>query len=126
MACRPNDIEQISLGHFDCQKFLNETYNSKDRAGLRVKKIISYNGVSESMEISDYDLKEDMKILGKVNINNPNWIGKYDVDSTIIENILHKVNYTSLDPKLSVKTLEVNYNKGMVIGYEATYEKNHC
>ena len=110
----------ITIDLFDTEAFLAAEFDGVKQRNIT--KTISYNGTEEIIDIKDYNLSGDIKVLNQTNINNPSWTDKYAVDTLDQNNGRVDIVYTSVDPKLKIRKLIVSRERDRIIGFESYQE----
>jgi len=102
----------VAIDLFDTAAYLASEF--ENQSSRDVTKTISYNEDREVIEILNYDLTQDLAVFNQANINNPNWVDKYTVDSVGLSKNLKQITYRAVDPKLQTRQLTLTKENGMV------------
>lgn len=108
---------------FDTSEYLDQILTSGDSI-YSVTKTTVYNSEKTSSEIVDYDITPDLQILKKININNPNWLHKYTLNTEMTAN--GKImTYRSMDEELKISEFQTTLNAlDDVVAFEASIDRN--
>lgn len=97
----PNEIKSVK--YFDIPAFFNEQAEILDASKPEITKVLYTNGKEETLRSKPDSWKDELSIFSGINLNKSSYIGKYQVDSTVIDNYV-VVHYTTGDKKLPVKS----------------------
>ncbi|MEM6700373.1 MAG: hypothetical protein AAF599_18355, partial [Bacteroidota bacterium] len=98
--------------YFDLQKFFEQQINTTRAQNFDYLKKITINDAIEENQFDTLNINEELNIFIKNNINRPSLIGRYEVDSILNnQQQLTALNYRTLDEKLPVKTLDIQFDK---------------
>ena len=108
---------------FDVTVFLQDHFSADNTKVRNVQKLIWFGEEVDTMNIKDYDISEDLKNFDAVNINRISWYDKYSQDTFNLEGE-QQIVYTSIDPKMKTKHMEVNLTGNKVTSIKAIIEYN--
>lgn len=106
---------------FDLEQALHQHIDSS--SAPTVKKSVVYNDEVSSQVISSYDLSSDLEMIESFNINNPNWFGKFSVDSILQTDGLI-IKYNALTDETYLTQCEVVYDEAGLKNVSAQAVKN--
>ncbi len=101
------EINNSEVTFFDMKAFFEKEANNFEYKSL--KKTATLNGKVETKTISDFDIKEELSMFSKSNINRPAWKDKYKVTETP-----NKITYKAADEELNIKSVVVEKKEGTV------------
>lgn len=109
ICCCSTDLEPQALepNFFPIKDFFEK---EGDRIGGKKSaiKFFEYNGEKDTLELSEFKPKNDLRSFINSDINNPTWGDKYQAD-TIVNGKEVIYRYSSMSAKLKTKRIEV-YN----------------
>jgi len=88
----------------------SQTYESLKK----VRKTVIINGKKEEQVIDNIDIKKELSIFSKCNINKLTWYDKYEVDSTFNNEQLTQIEYKAKDEDLKTQQLTVDFTNQQV------------
>lgn len=89
------------------QKRLNQTQPT-------VTKRVAINGESEEKQLDSLDFDRELEVFIKSDINRPDWVDKYSIDSVRQNNKLTELHYQALDDKLRTRQIDIFFNNDQV------------
>ena len=76
-----------------------------------IKKIVRIDDKTEEQTFNSFDIKKDLELFKKSNINKMVWLDKYKVDSIFnTTGELVALQYHALDEKLKTRKMIINFN----------------
>lgn len=97
--------------YFDLQKYFEQEIKTARAQNFNYLKKITINDATEENQFDTLNINEELNVFIKNNINRPSLIGRYEVDSILNnQQQLTALNYRTLDEKLPVKTLNVQFD----------------
>ena len=103
-------------GFFDLSDFLDLELASKKDKVKKLKKTISLDGVIETQELDNFDLKKETALFLTADINKIAWLDSYASDSIFYSSgQLKKLTYKSINTDLRTKELMIHYNSKNII-----------
>ena len=111
LSCTPDVVVLKQKKFFDLKKYFNQEIE-KLSSVHSVKKVTTFNGKVDEKLLDHLDFKEELKKFLDADINKISWIDKYQVDSMLINNQLNQLTYTTDNPKLKTKKLEIHFKDG--------------
>ncbi|MEM8525872.1 MAG: hypothetical protein AAGG68_14620 [Bacteroidota bacterium] len=98
--------------YFDLQKYFEQEVTDIKLKNFQFLKKITLNDRTEEQQFDTLNIEEELNIFIKNNINRPSLIGRYEVDSILNDQQqLNALNYRTLDEKLPVKTLNIQFDE---------------
>jgi hypothetical protein len=104
--------KEVSSGpttYFDVPGYFAALSDSLSLTSAQVKKTLSVDGKSEVVQVKPNSWKEEFAVFSAIDLNKSAYMGKYKVDSMINSEGL-QIQYSSLDKKLSIKQLTIQFN----------------
>jgi hypothetical protein len=104
--------KEVSSGpttYFDVPGYFAALSDSLSLTSAQVKKTLSVDGKSEVVQVIPNSWKEEFAVFSAIDLNKSAYMGKYKVDSMINSEGL-QIQYSSLDKKLSIKQLTIQFN----------------
>ena len=88
----------------------------KELEGLtKIEKKATYDEKEEVQILEAFDLEKELSLFSDLNINNPNWAGKYKVDTLFdSDNQIQKISHFAIDDELRVRSLVIEFEGGQV------------
>lgn len=111
-ACQINtpDPDARFLPFFDIADFIDKEMIQLSNL-KSIKKTVYINDKTEERILDSFDIKKDLEIFKKSNINKVVWIDKYKVDSLFDKSgDLAKLQYQALDEKLKTRIMIIAFN----------------
>ena len=106
-----NHDQQDQVFFFDLTSYFNKEINRlKDKRGFI--KSTTINGQVEEQQVDTLNFNQEFKIFLESDINKPAWADKYQVDSisSDITYQISQINYTALEDKLKIKSIQVKFD----------------
>jgi len=95
--------------YFDLKGYFEEEIDRLQRADAPVRKRVVVNAQSEEKTLDTLDFEQELEVFVESDINEPDWLDKYQVDSTFQNNRLTRLTYQALDEQLRTRRLEINF-----------------
>lgn len=100
-----------AIVYFDLNKYLNIDIANNQKNNIKEKKEIEINNKKDEQINTNVDWQKEMKLLAECDINKPNWIGKFQVDSAWQnDTTLLSIQCLALDKKIPVKKMTVFFD----------------
>ncbi|MEO1517768.1 MAG: hypothetical protein AAFV95_22285 [Bacteroidota bacterium] len=77
-------------------------------------KTTTINQQSETHELDNLSLDEELQIFENSDINRVSWLDKYEVDSLLTDGTLTSIHYKALTPKLKTQDIQIRYDNQQV------------
>lgn len=100
--------------YFDLKGYFEQEVDRLENADMTVRKRVSVDDKSEEKELNSLDFAQELEVFTKSDINRPDWVGKYQVDSVFQNNELAKIEYQALDEQLRTRRINVEFANGSV------------
>jgi len=98
--------------YFDLQKYFEQEIKITRTQNFNYLKKITIDDATEEHQLDTLNINKELNIFIKNNINRPSLIGRYEVDSVLNTQLqLVSLNYRTLDEKLPVKTLNIQFDE---------------
>jgi len=116
LACSPERVEHRVFAekpYFDLKAFLEKEIESLPPHTALLKRVAQKDSTAptEELRLENPDPTLELKPFLESDLNRRAWVDKYAVDSTFTpEGKLQRLTYRSLDPKLKIRTLEVEFD----------------
>ncbi len=126
ISCQSQQSESVVglRSFFDLEEYFSEEIDRLSEVA-KLEKTVTYDGKEEQKVITDFNLKEELSLFSESNINNPNWADKYQVDTIYTSGkSIGKIVHTSLEDKLSVKKISIEFLSGEVSKIEIEKESD--
>lgn len=101
------EIARKQIYYFDIESYFNS--EAEQLANKKVIKTVSKNDVSETKEMLIGDWKQELALFTESDINKAAFKDSYEKDSTN-----HRIKYTAKDEELKVRTIEIDFEDGVV------------
>jgi hypothetical protein len=114
MACvgEPQNLDnqKVVNKYFDLAGFVQAQKEAMSAASSSCTKIVSVNEKNENKVVNSDELEQELEVFIDADINKPAWSDKYKIDSLKVNGILQQLKYTTIDPKLKTRVLEVVFD----------------
>lgn len=107
ISCSNPDMVVQHKSYFDLTAFFDEQVNTLYRDSMIVLKTTSINNSMDQHEMPWTDWRKEFALFYGSDINKAAFAGKYEVDTVTEGSSVKKIVYTSTDPDLKTKKLEV-------------------
>jgi len=115
-SCVSTEIQPpTTSGFFDLNNFIEKEIADKSDAISTFRKTVTLDGVTETQELSSFNLVEELKVFSDANINKTAWLDRYAVDSIFSKaKVLEKIKYQALKEDLRTQELSIIFNSEKV------------
>ncbi len=107
-------VEEMPSVFFDIKGYFAQEQKRLNQAQPDVTKKVAINGEIEQKQIDSLNFDRELKVFIQSDINRPDWVGKYRIDSVWQNNKLSELHYQALDDKLRTRQIDIIFNDGEV------------
>lgn len=100
--------------YFDLKGYFEQEIDRLQQANMTVRKRVTINDQSEEKTLDTLDFEQELEVFVESDINEPDWLDKYQVDSSFQDNQLTKLEYQALDEQLRTRRLEIAFANDQV------------
>lgn len=115
-SCVSTDIQPPrAAGFFDLKGFFDKEIEKKQKTVGTYQKTVTLDGVTETQQLTDFKVAEELKMFSDADINKTAWLDRYGVDSTFTtEGELKKITYQALREDLRTQQLLIHFDNKIV------------
>lgn len=119
-ACQPGSeqaestVEEAPSVFFDIKGYFAKAQKQLNQAQPAVTKKVAINGESEEKQLDSLNFKQELEVFIQSDINRPDWVDKYRIDSVLQSNKLTELHYQALDDKLRTRQIDIFFNNSQV------------
>jgi hypothetical protein len=123
-ACNPPQERSANSSFFRLKEYFENQAKALNHSGAGLKKTIHKDSHLETGIIKTIDWNKELHPFEEADLNKPAWQKSYKTD-TVIKDQQTQLIYTAIEPKLSVRKLEVLLNADTVYQVRIIIEKNN-
>ncbi len=118
-GCQPKseqtpENQAFEPAYFDLKGYFGQEIEHLANAGTMVRKRVYVNGKSEEKTPDAIDFEQELEVFTESDINRPDWLDKYQVDSVFQNNELTKITYQAKNEQLRTRRIDVEFANGKV------------
>lgn len=110
----PPQTQAIEAVYFDLEGYFQEEIERLEQAEKSATKIVRVNDQTEEKTLQQLDFSQELDVFINADINRPDWIDKYKVDSTFQNGALTQLLYEALTEQLRVRHIQIDFQEGKV------------
>ncbi len=123
VSCKDQPKTQAKEYHyFDLKTYITDDLFARCEDSL--KKSVAIDEVVSDTTITTQSAREELEFMGNYSIDNPNYYGKYKVDS-LQQNDSLSIHYMANSKRLKVKEVNVTYYADTIRKIELRYESDN-
>lgn len=124
-SCNNSEVIKTSNQFFQVREYFIKQAESLKKNNVHLQKSINRDNKIESKNILSVDWKKELRPFEDCDLNKPAWKKSYKADTFYLSNQTHLI-YKALEPKLSVRKLEVILHADTVIMLNINIEKKNA
>ncbi|MDX1941398.1 MAG: hypothetical protein SFU99_12650 [Saprospiraceae bacterium] len=105
---------EVILMFFDLKGYFNSEVKRLNQEKLTVSKKVAINGENEEKTLNTLDFAKELDVFIKSDINRPDWTDKYEIDSTLQDGKLTRLQYQALNEKLRTREIFIEFANNQV------------
>lgn len=106
--------EEMPLAFFDIKGYFSKEKERLVQTQPAVTKKVAINGETEEKKLDSLDFGRELTVFIQSDINRPDWVEKYRIDSVMQGNKLTELHYQALDDKLRTRQIDIIFNNDQV------------
>ncbi len=108
---------------FNLMEFMNEEIDYLESNNIQLTKIISINGKEEKRTFEDVNWKEELTVVGNMNIDKIAWVDAFTIDTIVIDEAQMQVIYKSDDLQIPITSMILHIEHDVVKTIEIDKER---
>jgi len=124
-ACNPKNEIKLTNNFFNLKDYFKRQSELLQKNKIHLNKKIAKDGKEENIDFETINWEKELRPFEDCDLNKPAWKKSYQVDTFYLSSQTHLL-YKALEPKLSIRKLEVIFRSDTVYMINILLEKNNA